>query len=80
MPKMKHTDKQKELIIRTYLERGSLRGMCHLFDVAPATPTSWIKKASNPIKAMSLTAQTDDVLEPDELWSYFHNRNNKLWN
>jgi transposase-like protein len=44
-PKIKYTDEQKELIIRTYLERGSLRGMRRLFGVAPATLTSWIKKS-----------------------------------
>ena len=33
------------MIIRTYLERGSLRGMRRLFGVAPATLTSWIKKS-----------------------------------
>ena len=45
---IKYTDEQKELIIRTYLERGSLRGMRRLFGVAPATLTSWIKKSQHP--------------------------------
>jgi len=47
---------------------------------APATLTSWIKKARIPIKTTLLSAQTDDVLELDELWSYFHTRDSKLWN
>ena len=47
-PKIKYTDEQKEMIIRTYLERGSLRGMRRLFGVAPATLTSWIKKSQHP--------------------------------
>ena len=44
-PKIKYSEEQKELIINTYLERGSLRGMQRLFGVAPATLTGWIKKS-----------------------------------
>jgi transposase-like protein len=42
---LKYTEEQKELIIKTYFERGSLRGMRRLFGVAPATLTKWIKKS-----------------------------------
>lgn len=41
--KLKYTEEQKELIINTYLEQGSLRGM-QRFDVAPETLMGWIKK------------------------------------
>ena len=44
-PKIKYTEEQKELIINTYLERGSLRGMQRLFGVAPETLMGWIKKS-----------------------------------
>lgn len=44
-PKVKYTEEKKQLIIDTYLERGSLRGMKRLFGVAPATLTDWIKKS-----------------------------------
>ncbi|AMW78418.1 hypothetical protein AMD27_05640 [Acinetobacter sp. TGL-Y2] len=43
--KIKYTEEQKELIINTYLERGSLRGMQCLFGVAPQTLMGWIKKS-----------------------------------
>ena len=46
-PKIKYTEEQKELIINTYLERGSLRGMQRLFGVAPETLMGWIKKSKN---------------------------------
>ncbi|MEC7120628.1 MAG: transposase [Pseudomonadota bacterium] len=73
---MKYTDEQKELIIRTYLERGSgsLRGMRRLFGVAPATLTSWIKKASIPIKTTLLPARMDDVLELNDCLSVVQNQ------
>ena len=35
--KIKYTEEQRELIINTYLERGSLSGMQPLFGVAPNT-------------------------------------------
>ena len=36
-PKVKYSEERKEHIIKTYLERGSLRGMQRLFGVAPDT-------------------------------------------
>lgn len=45
--KIKYTEEQKELIINTYLERGSLRGMQRLFGVAPEKLMGWIKKSKN---------------------------------
>ena len=46
-PKVKYTEEQKQLIMDTYLERGSLRGMQRLFGVAPETLTGWIKKSKS---------------------------------
>ena len=45
IPKVKYTEERKQLIIDTYLERGSLRGMQRLFGVAPETLMGWIKKS-----------------------------------
>ena len=70
-PKIKYTQEQKELIINTYLERGSLRGMQRLFGVAPETLMGWIKKVK--IRKLSdelLDADPTDVLELDELWNF----------
>lgn len=41
---MKYTEEQKQLIMDTYLERGSMQG---LFGVAPETLTGWIKKSKS---------------------------------
>ena len=46
VPKVAYTEAQKASIIRTYQERGSLRGMQRLYGVAPATLTGWLKKSS----------------------------------
>ena len=46
VPKVAYTEEQQAQIIRTYQERGSLRGMRRLYGVAPATLTGWIKKNS----------------------------------
>ncbi len=47
-PKVKYSEERKEHIIKTYLERGSLRGMQRLFGVAPDTLMKWIKKSDHP--------------------------------
>lgn len=46
-PKVRYTEEQKQKIINTYYERGSLRAMYRLFGVAPATLTGWIEKKQN---------------------------------
>ena len=79
-PKIKYTEEQKELIINTYLERGSLRGMQRLFGVVPETLMGWIKKVNN--RSLSdelLDAHPTDVLELDELWSFLKARRHKFW-
>lgn len=47
-PKIWYTEEQKEHIINTYYERGSLRAMYRMYGVAPATLTGWIKKSADP--------------------------------
>ena len=78
-PKIKYTEEQKELIISTYLERGSLRGMQRLFGVAPETLMGWIKKVnSRKLIDELLDAHPTDVLELDELWSFVKARRQGL--
>ena len=79
-PKIKYTEEQKELIMNTYLKRGSLIGMQRLFGVAPETLMGWIKKVK--IRKLSdelLDADPMDVLELDELWSFVKARRHKVW-
>lgn len=39
-----YSDEERELILRAYDERSSLRGLTRTFGVARNTITSWIKK------------------------------------
>ncbi len=39
-----YSDEERELILRAYDERSSLRGLSRTFGVARNTVTSWIKK------------------------------------
>jgi transposase-like protein len=39
-----YTDEQRELILRAYQERSSLRGLTRTFGVSRNTVTSWLKK------------------------------------
>jgi transposase-like protein len=39
-----YTEEQRELILRAYQERSSLRGLTRTFGVSRNTVTSWLKK------------------------------------
>jgi transposase-like protein len=39
-----YTEQQRELILRAYQERSSLRGLTRTFGVSRHTVTSWLKK------------------------------------
>jgi transposase-like protein len=42
--KPKYTEEQKELILKAYHKRGSLRGISRLFGVSMQTLINWLKK------------------------------------
>ena len=74
----------KELLLRTYRERASMRGVARIFGVARQTLARWIKEkaAVLPDLADTLeTARADDVLELDEIWSFVSRKSNKrlIW-
>ena len=46
-PTVKYTEEQKEMILRVYQERSSLRGLQRAFGVSPNTVLSWLKKNDN---------------------------------
>lgn len=46
-PTVKYTEEQKEVILRAYQERSSLRGLRRTFGVSPNTVLSWLKKTPN---------------------------------
>ena len=70
------------MVLRTYLERVSMRGIQRIFGVVPRTLLKWLEQALEqlPNLAQSLMpAQADDILELDELWSFVLRKSNKRW-
>ena len=81
-PKQRYTSQQKAQIMRAYRERMSLRGLQRVFGVWRSTVLRWLKQlvASLPSLLESLLpAQSDDVLELDELVSFVSEKFFKRW-
>ncbi len=77
-----YREKEKELIMRTYQERASMRGVQRIFGTARQTLAHWIgeKAAKLPaLEATLLAAEPDDLLELDELWSFVRTKRNQRW-
>ena len=77
-----YSEEAKDLILRAYQERASMRGIERIFGTARQTLARWIveKAASLPELAATLVgAKADDVLELDELWSFVLKKSNKRW-
>jgi transposase-like protein len=62
----------RDQVLSAYLERPSIRGLERTFDINRLTITSWIKKAKSlpSLSEKLLPAQSADVLELDEFWSF----------
>jgi insertion element IS1 protein InsB len=39
-----YTEEQKEIILKAYMERSSIRGICRIFGCAKQTLSNWLKK------------------------------------
>jgi insertion element IS1 protein InsB len=81
-PRGRYSEETKDLILRTYQERASMRGIERIFGTARQTLARWIveKAASLPELAETLIVpKPDDVLELDELWSFVLKKSNKRW-
>jgi insertion element IS1 protein InsB len=80
-PKVRYTDEQKQLILRAYHQRSSLRGVQRLFGVSRPTLIAWIKKVHRlpAVQETLAAARADDVLEIDAMWSYVGKRGNRVW-
>ena len=76
-PQGHSTEEQKEMALRAYQERVSMRGITRIFGIARQTLTQWLKKEAsvlpNGVETVA-KAQPDDVLELDELWSFVQRR------
>ena len=81
-PGKKYDEPQKKQILRTYLERASMRGIERIYGVARQTLARWIEHIAETLPALWDTldpARPDDVLELDELWSFVYQKSNKQW-
>jgi len=72
----------KELVLRAYRERSSMRGIERIFGIARQTLARWILEKAGVLPDLVDTLETakaDDVLELDELWSFVLKKSNKRW-
>ncbi len=77
-----YRQEEKELILRAYQERASMRGVERIFGTARPTLARWLQEKAAKLPAMEATllaAQPDDLLELDELWSFVRTKRNQRW-
>lgn len=78
----RYSNQDRELVLRTYQERVSMRGIQRIFGVVPKTLSQWLVHKANELPDLVETlapVQADDVLELDELWSFVLKKSNKRW-
>jgi len=81
-PQRPYTGPEKKIILNTYRERASMRGIERIFGIARQTLARWLKEKAASLPALSDTLeppQADDVLELDELWSFVLKKSEKRW-
>jgi IS1 family transposase len=74
--------KNKAIILATYQERVSMRGLERIFTVSRQQIAIWIHehvRSLPPLRATLLPAQPDEELELDEAWSFVFKKANKRW-
>ncbi len=72
----------RELVLRAYRERSSMRGISRIFGIARRTLARWLKEEAAILPDLAETLeppQADDVLELDELWSFVLKKSEKRW-
>ena len=77
-----YREEEKELILRAYQERTSMRGVERIFGTARQTLARWLREKAARLPALEATllaAAPDDVLELDELWSFVDKKSNQRW-
>jgi insertion element IS1 protein InsB len=81
-PKIKYTPEEKSVILHSYRERISLRGLQRVFGVWRGTVLRWLKTWVERLPSLQetlLPAQDSDVLELDELVSFVAEKFFKRW-
>ncbi len=72
----------RELVLRAYRERPSMRGITRIFGIARQTLARWLKEEAAILPDLAETLeppQEADVLELDELWSFVLKKSEKRW-
>ena len=72
----------KELVLRAYRERASMRGIARAFRICRQTLARWLVDAATGLPELATTllpSHADDVLELDELWSFVYKKTEKRW-
>jgi len=72
----------KDLVLRAYRERASMRGIERIFGICRQTLARWLQECAAALPALATTLlppQADDVLELDELWSFVRTKSEKCW-
>ena len=81
-PKQSHGTVVRRTILKTALERCSLRGLERIFDVTRQTMAKWVEafvQALPPFRNTVKPAQPDDVLEIDKAWSFVGCKGQQCW-
>ena len=77
-----YREEEKALIMRTYQERVSMRGVERIFGMPRQTLARWLREKAAQLPALETTlapAEADDLLELDELWSFVRTKRNQRW-
>ncbi len=83
-PRDGYTQEEKEIIIKTYQERASMRGIERIYGVCRQTLSAWLEEKADALPPLEETLQPVDsenipVLEVDELWSFVFRSKDKVW-
>jgi insertion element IS1 protein InsB len=81
-----YSEEEKDVILRAYQERSSLRGVHRIFGVARNTVSGWIRQKATALPELRDTLVAPDpekpddaVLELDELWSFVWAKAMQAW-
>src|SRR5437879_5550624 len=81
-PKLTSSETEQQTVLRACLERSSLRGVERIFDIARQTVAQWIKahvQKLPDLKERLVPAESGDVLELDEIWSFVFKKAHTRW-
>jgi IS1 family transposase len=73
---------KKELSLKIYQERSSMRGVARVLAISRHTFSRWLVEhivSLPPFRTSVLSGQSNDVLELDEMWSFVGHKAQKRW-